>query len=212
MKLFFDLFPVILFFAMFKWGEGHTDAAQSLAQQSLGQFIAGGTFTPDQAPILLATAVTIIATVAQIAYLLLRGKKVDGMLWISFVIISVFGGLTIYFHNETFIKWKPTMLYWSYALALLISQLVFKKNLTRTFIAKLEEELAIPDTVWAPLNWVWIAFFSAMGGLNLVIAYNFSTHVWANFKVFGGTGLMFIFMLAQIIFLSKYSKQQEKTS
>jgi intracellular septation protein len=147
MKILFDLFPVILFFAMFKWGEGHGDAAQTLTQTLLGHFISGGAFTHDQAPILLATAVTIIATVVQIAYLLVRGKKVDGMLWISFVIVSVFGSLTIYFHNETFIKWKPTMLYWSYALTLLISQLIFKKNLTRTFIAKLEEELAIPDTV-----------------------------------------------------------------
>ncbi len=212
MKILFDLFPVILFFAMFKWGEGHTNAAQALADQYLGHFISGGIVTIEQAPILLATVVTIIATIAQIAILLLQRKKVDGMLWISFVIVGVFGSLTIYFHNETFIKWKPTMLYWSYAGALLFSQLILKKNLTRTFIGKLEEELTIPESVWAPLNWIWMAFFAGMGILNLVVAYNFSTHIWVNFKLFGGTGLMFVFMLAQILFLSRYSKQQGEPS
>ena len=210
MKILFDLFPVILFFAMFKWSEGHADTAQTILQNYFGQLISGGTPTLLQAPILLATIVTIAATVVQIGYLLARRKKVDGMLWISFVIVSVFGGLTIYFHNETFIKWKPTMLYWCYATALILSQLVFHKNLTRSFMVKLEDEFTIPDRIWARINLVWIAFFIAMGALNLVVAYNFSTDVWVNFKLFGGSGLMFVFMLSQIVFLSKYAKSTDK--
>ena len=206
MKLLFDLFPVILFFAMFRWGEGHAASAQSILQDYFNGLISGGAPTLQQAPILLATIVTIAATVAQIGYLLFRRKKVDGMLWISFVVVTVFGGLTIYFHNETFIKWKPTMLYWCYAMALLVRQLVFKKNLTRSFISVLEEEFAIPESVWSKLNVIWILFFAAMGGLNLVIAYNFSTETWVNFKLFGSMGMMFLFMLAQIIYLSKYNK------
>ena len=209
MKILFDLFPVILFFAMFKWSEGHADTAQTILQNYFGQLISGGTPTLLQAPILLATIVTIAATVVQIGYLLARRKKVDGMLWISFVIVSVFGGLTIYFHNETFIKWKPTMLYWCYATALILSQLVFHKNLTRSFMVKLEDEFTIPDRIWARINLVWIAFFIAMGALNLVVAYNFSTDVWVNFKLFGGSGLMFVFMLSQIVFLSKYAKSTD---
>ncbi|PRC91304.1 septation protein A [Solimicrobium silvestre] len=211
MKILFDLFPVILFFVMFKWGEGHASAAQSFLQTYFGNLISGGVPSQALAPIILATAVTIVATVLQIAYLLVRRKKVDGMLWISFLIVSVFGGLTIYFHNETFIKWKPTMLYWSYAVALIVSQFALHKNLTRTFLSKLEDDLVIPETVWSKLNYVWIAFFIAMGGLNLLIAYNFSTDIWVNFKLFGSMGFMFVFLLLQIIFLSRYSKPSEES-
>ncbi|AEK62228.1 putative intracellular septation protein [Collimonas fungivorans Ter331] len=128
MKFLFDLFPVILFFGIFKWSEGHADAAQALASQYLSGFVSGGVVTVAQAPVLLATAVAIVATVAQIGYLLLRRKKVDAMLWVSLLIICVFGGATIYFHNDTFIKWKPTVLYWAFAVVLLVSQLLLKEK------------------------------------------------------------------------------------
>jgi len=210
MKILFDLFPVILFFAMFKWGEGHANAAQTFLQTYFGDLISGGAPTLLQAPIMLATIVTITASLAQIAYLLLRRKKVDGMLWISVLVVSVFGGLTVYFHNETFIKWKPTMLYWSYAAALMISQFVMHKNLTRTFLGKLEEDLTIPESLWGRLNAIWIAFFVGMGCLNLLVAYNFSTSIWVNFKLFGSMGFMFVFLLLQIIFLSRYNKHSDK--
>ena len=212
MKTLFDLFPVILFFIMFKWSEGHAAAAQSFMQTYAGDLISGGIFDVTQAPIMLATLVTIAASLIQIASFLVRGKKVDGMLWISFLIITIFGGMTIYFHNETFIKWKPTMLYWSYALALISRQLLLHKNLTREFLGKLEEDLAVPDKVWNNLNYIWMAFFAAMGGLNLLVAYSFSTAAWVNFKLFGSMGLMFVFLLSQIIYLSRFSKPSEESS
>ena len=209
MKILFDLFPVILFFVMFKWGENHAIEAQSFLQSYFGSLISGGVPSLEQSPIILATLTAIVATLLQIAYLLLRRKKVDGMLWVSLLIISVFGGLTIYFHNATFIKWKPSVLYWGYAIALLFSQFVLHKNLTRTFLGKLEEDLAIPDIVWTTLNYVWMAFFIVMGGLNLVIAYNFSTDVWVNFKLFGSMILMFVFLVLQIVYLSRFNKSKE---
>lgn len=211
MKILFDLFPVILFFVMFKWGEGHANAAHSFLQSYLGNVISTG-YTQDQAPIMLATLVAILATLAQIAYLLVRRKKIDGMLWISLLIVCVFGGMTIYFHNETFIKWKPTMLYWCYAAALIISQFVMRKNLTRTFLIKLEEDLAIPESVWVGLNYIWMIFFIGMGCLNLLVAYNFSTDAWVNFKLFGSMGLMFVFLLLQIIYLSRFNKPSKETT
>ena len=209
MKILFDLFPVILFFAMFKWGESHAVAAQSFLQTYFGSFISGGVSSLEQAPIMLATLVAIAATLLQIAYLLLRRKKVDGMLWVSLFIICVFGGLTIYFHNETFIKWKPTILYWSYVVALIFSQFVLNKNLTRTFLGKLEEDLAIPEIVWTKLNYIWMAFFIGMGGLNLLVAYSFSTAAWVNFKLFGSMILMFVFLMLQIVYLSRFNKSNE---
>ena len=204
MKFLFDLFPVILFFGIFKWGEGHTDAAQGLVSQYLSGFVSGGIVTATQAPIILATAVAILATLLQIGYLLIRRKKVDPMLWISLVIITVFGGATIYFHNDTFIKWKPTVLYWCFAGALLISQLVMGKNLIRTMM---EKQMALPEPIWAKVGFAWSAFFALMGLLNLYVAFNFPTNTWVNFKLFGGMGLMFVFVIGQSLFLSKYMKE-----
>ena len=203
MKFLFDMFPVILFFGVFKWGEGHADAAQAMVGQYLSGLVSGGSVGPEQAPILLATAVAIVATIAQIAYLLIRGRKVDGMLWVSLAIIVVFGGATIYFHNEAFIKWKPTVLYWVFALALIGAQLTMGKNLIRLMM---KAQIELPDPVWTKLNLAWAGFFAAMGALNLYIAFNFPTAVWVNFKLFGFMGLMIAFVIAQTMFLSKYIK------
>ncbi|MFJ2988751.1 septation protein A [Collimonas sp. NPDC087041] len=206
MKFLFDLFPVILFFGIFKWGEGSPDAALALVNHYLSGFVSGGVVTATQAPVLLATAVAIVATVAQISYLLLRRKKVDAMLWVSLLIICVFGGATIYFHNETFIKWKPTVLYWAFAAVLLVSQLFLEKNLIRTMM---EKQMSMPDQIWPKVGFAWIAFFIFMGCLNLFVAFNFPTATWVNFKVFGVIGLMFVFVIGQSVLLSKYIKESE---
>lgn len=203
MKFLFDMFPVILFFGVFKWGEGHADAAQAMVGQYLSGLVSGGSVGPEQAPILLATAVAIVATIAQIAFLLIRGRKVDGMLWVSLAIIVVFGGATIYFHNEAFIKWKPTVLYWVFAVVLVGAQLTMGKNLIRLMM---KAQIDLPDPVWTRLNLAWAGFFAAMGALNLYIAFNFPTAVWVNFKLFGFMGLMIAFVIAQTMFLSKYIK------
>ncbi|NEX62866.1 septation protein A [Noviherbaspirillum galbum] len=203
MKFLFDLFPVILFFAMFKWGEGHPESAQAMAQHYLGGLVAGGQASAAQAPIMLATALAILATVAQIGYLLLRKRKVDTMLWVSLIIITLFGGATIYFHNDTFIKWKPTVLYWCFGGALVVAQMLLNKNLIRMMM---ESQISLPDAVWQRLSLAWAAFFGVMGLVNLYVAYNFSTAAWVNFKLFGFTGLMFAFIIAQSVLLSKYIK------
>jgi len=206
MKFLFDLFPVILFFGVFKWAEGHADAAQNLVAHYLSGFMSGGAVVASQAPILLSTAVAIIASLAQIAYLLARRKKVDGMLWISLTIIVVFGGATIYFRDDTFIKWKPTILYWAFAVALLISQVFMRKNLIRVMM---EKQVQLPDPVWGRLNLAWMLFFLLMGLLNLYVAFNYPIDIWVNFKMFGTMGLMFAFIIGQSLFLSKYMKDIE---
>lgn len=177
MKFLFDLFPVILFFAAFKLGN-----------------------------IFLATGVAMAASVAQIGWVWARHRKVEPMLWISLAIITVFGGLTLVLHDETFIKWKPTILYWSFALALGTSKLLLKKNLIRTLLA---EQLTLPENIWQRLNWSWFGFFLFMGFANLAVAFAFglSTDTWVNFKLFGGMGLMLLFVIAQGLLLSKYVEE-----
>jgi intracellular septation protein len=206
MKFLFDLFPVLLFFGVFKWGEGHADSAHAFVSHYLSGLVAGGAVAPGQAPILLATAVAIAATLCQIGYLLARRRKVDTMLWISLAIITLFGGATIYFHDETFIKWKPTVLYWCFATALLVSQFLMKKNLIRVMM---EKQLVLPEQLWARVGLAWVGFFITMGVLNLYVAFNYTTDQWVTFKMFGGMGLMFVFIVAQSLLLSKYVKESE---
>jgi intracellular septation protein len=172
MKLLFDVFPVILFFVAFKL---------------FGIFA--------------ATAVAMGASFAQIGFLWIRGRKIDTMLWVSVGVITVFGGATLLFGNETFIKWKPTVLYWLFATSLIVGTVVFKKNLVRSMM---EGQVSLPEPIWDRLKASWIGFFLVMGALNLYVAYNFSTDAWVNFKLFGGIGLMLVFVLLQALLLAKH--------
>lgn len=209
MKLLLDFLPIILFFGTFKYAEGHADWAARFATDHLGSIVSGGVVGTDTAPVLLATVVVIIATTAQIAWLLARRRKIDLMLWITFVLVVVLGGATIWFHNATFIKWKPSVLYWAMGLSFWISQVVFHKNLLQTMIG---EQLELPAKVWQRLNFAWIAFFGLMGLLNLYVAYTYSTSTWASFKAFGATGLMLVFMVGQGFYLSRHIKPETEAA
>jgi len=177
MKFLFDIFPVILFFAAFKlYG------------------------------IYVATTVAIVATVVQIGWVWLKHRKVDNMQWISLALIIVFGGATLLLRDETFIKWKPTVLYWLFAAVLLVSTLAFRKNLIRTMM---EKQVSAPDAVWNKLLAAWIGFFAVMGVLNIYVAYGYSTDIWVNFKLFGSIGLMIVFVIGQAILLAPHMKEKE---
>ena len=180
MKLLFDLFPVILFFIAFK------------------------VFN-----VYVATGTAIVATIAQIGWVKWRHGKVDAMLWVSFAIIAVFGGATLILHDETFIKFKPTILYWVFATILLGSNLLLKKNLMRTL---LKEKITLPTKVWNQVNLGWSLFFVLLGVVNLYVAFNFSTDAWVNFKLFGTTGMMLVFVLLQAMALSKYMQEEKESN
>jgi intracellular septation protein len=176
MKFLFDFFPVILFFVAFKWAD-----------------------------IYVATGVAIAASFAQVGWLKLRGKRVEPMLWASLAIIAVFGGATLLLQDETFIKWKPTVLYWMFGVVLAGAALVFRRNLIRSMLS---EQVQLPEPIWSRLNWSWIGFFAFMGAANLYVAYNYSTDLWVNFKLFGGMGLMLVFVVAQALFLAKHIEEK----
>ena len=202
MKLLFDLFPVILFFVTFKYYGSNPEGAADL----LGSLLGSAVLDVKQAPILLATVVVIVATMAQIAWVHFRHGKVDKMLWISLVLVTVFGGMTLIFQDETFIKWKPTILYWVFASTMAFAALVLKKNPIK---AMLGEQMTLPEPVWDKVNLSWIAFFLFMGALNLIVAFNFSTDIWVDFKLFGGMGLLLLFVLGQGFMLSKYVEDKQ---
>jgi len=201
MKIFFDFLPLLLFFAVGKYADHNAEWAARFATEHFGFMVSGGVVGTEEASALLATIVVIFATGVQITWLLASRKKVDMMLWMTFALVVVLGGATIWFHNPTFIKWKPSVLYWAMGLAFWVSQIVFRKNLLKTMIG---EQLELPAPVWQRLNFAWIAFFGMLGLLNLYVAYTFTTSTWFTFKAFGVTGLMLAFMLAQGIYISKH--------
>ena len=172
MKFLFEIFPVVIFFVVFKlYG------------------------------IMAATAAAIGATIVQAGWSWFRRGKVEKMMLINLGIIVVLGSATLLLHNEAFIKWKPTALYWAFALVLIISDLFFGKNLMR---AMMGAQMSLPDPVWKKVNWSWAIFFALMGVLNLYVAFNYSTDAWVNFKLFGGMGLLIAFAIAQALALSRY--------
>ncbi len=177
MKLLFDLFPIILFFVAYKLVD-----------------------------IYAATAVAIAASFAQIGWLKLRAKPLEPMQWTGLAIIAVFGGLTLLWHDETFIKWKPTVLYGLFALVLAGGRLFFGRDLIRAAMGK---QLSLPDPVWTRLNLAWMLFFAVMAVLNIAVAYSFSTDAWVNFKLFGTLGLTLVFVIAQGFYLSRFLEEEK---
>ena len=174
MKLLFDLFPVLLFFVAYKLAD-----------------------------IYVATGAAIVATVAQIGWLKLRGRKVETMQWASLALIVVFGGMTLLFRDETFIKWKPTVLYALFAAGLLVAPRMLGRNPLR---AMMGAQIALPDAIWTRLTWIWAGFFAAMGVLNIVVAYGFSLDTWVDFKLFGTTGLTIAFVIGQALWLGRHAE------
>ena len=204
MKLLFDLFPVILFFVAYKLGTSFPAEAGQLASSWLGGLIASGKVSEAQAPILLATAVAIVASIAQVGWLLARGRRVEPMLWVSVGVIVVFGGATIWLNDETFIKWKPTILYVLFAGALVAGRLIWKRNFVRTVLG---QQIELPEPVWERLLWVWSGFFALLAAANLYVAYSFSTDTWVNFKLFGLMGLTLAFVVGVGVWLSQHVKE-----
>jgi intracellular septation protein len=177
MKLLFDFFPLILFFAAYKFSD-----------------------------IYVATAVGIVATIVQIGWSRIRTGKTDALQWVSLAIIGVLGGLTIVLHDNTFIRLKPTILYWTLGLILFGGQVVMRKIPMKALMGS---QLQLPDPVWRVMGWSWMGFFVVMGALNLWVAFNFDENTWVNFKLFGGMGLMVLFVLGQAVYLGRYVKAEE---
>lgn len=174
MKIFFDFFPIILFFITYKF-----------------------------AGIYYATAVAIGASLLQVGFLWLKNKRLETMPVITLFCVVFLGGATLIFHNELFIKWKPTAIYWIFSLLFLATQFIGNKPLIRRLM---EEKVVLPDAVWKKLNLSWVIFFLVMGALNIFVAYHFSTDIWVDFKLFGSLGLTVVFVLIQAVYMTRHVK------
>jgi intracellular septation protein len=170
MQLLFDFFPVIAFFIAYKL----TD-------------------------IYVATGVIIVAVVLQTAVQWIRFRKVSSMALISGALVLVFGGLTLWIHDEMFIKWKVTVVNWLFAAGFLLSHFIGEKPFIQRMLSG---NIELERSLWLKLSWMWISFFTALGAINLYITYNFSTDVWAAFKLYGMIGLTLAFALLQGFWLA----------
>ncbi|MCG3865429.1 MULTISPECIES: septation protein A [unclassified Photobacterium] len=160
MKQLIDFIPLIIFFILFK---------------TSGIFI--------------ATGALIAATAVQVALTWFIYKKVEKMQLVTFVLVAIFGGLTIFLHDENFIKWKVTIIYAIFALALLISQFM-GKPLIKSMLGK---EITLPESIWLRINLAWSVFFVVCATVNIYIAFNFPLDIWVDFKVFGLLALTLLF-------------------
>lgn len=201
MKFIFDLLPIFLFFVSFKWAEGHKAVVAEWMTQHLGFMVSGGVVGLTEAPVLLATLVVIAGTLAQVVTLKAMRKPVDKMLWAGLVVVVVLGGLTLWFHSEVFIKWKPTIIYWLMGAGLLVGEVFMKRDVLSQMMGG---QISAPEAVWRRLTWAWVAFFLSMGFLNLYVAFNYSTDLWVTFKMWGTLGLLLVFTLVQGVYLSKH--------
>ena len=177
MQILADYFPLILFFVAFKW-QG----------------------------IYVATAVAIVASIAQIGWLRWKRGRIAPVHWMSLAIITVFGGATLILHDDTFIKWKPTVLYGLFGTILAVGRLGFGRNL----ISYVMQGIVLPQAVWARVTWSWVAFFAFMAVLNWYVAFHYPLDTWVNFKVWGGMGLFLVFALAQGMFLARHLQEEPR--
>lgn len=172
MKLLFDFFPVALFFIAYKW-QG----------------------------IFFATSVAVVASLVQVIAHYLIHRQLEKMHIITFLMMGVLGGATLFFRDPTFIQWKPTAIYWTTALIFLGSHFFSKRTLIQKMM---EANISLPQPIWHRLNLAWVVFFTAMGAVNIYIFSNFDMNIWVNFKLFGGLGATLIFVFLQSIYLAKH--------
>ncbi|GLX86548.1 putative intracellular septation protein A [Thalassotalea loyana] len=156
-----------------------------------------------------ATGALIVASALQILFYMVSKKPIPKQTLVFFFLILCFGGLTIFLQDDAFIKWKVTIINVFFASALLIGYYGFKKIILKTFLG---EAIQLPDKIWVNLTWAWAGFFTLCGILNWYIAFNFSQETWVNFKVFGLTGLTFVFAITTIVSLYKYLPEEEQTA
>lgn len=179
MKFLFDFFPIVLFFIAYK---------------------ADGIYT--------ATAVAIAASFLQVALYWLKHRRFENNHLITLALLVVFGGLTLFLQDETFIKWKPSVINWLFGIVFLGSQFIGKKTIVQRMMGA---TITLPETVWPRLNLAWAVFFIALGFANLYVMSVYDTDTWVNFKLFGMMGLTIVFLIGQGFYLARYLQDEPQS-
>ncbi len=185
MKQFIDFIPLMLFFIVYK--------LEPRAVELLGHSLTlGGIFS--------ATAVLIASSVLVYGALFLHQRHLEKGQWLTLLACLLFGGMTLAFHSETFLKWKAPVVNWLFACAFIASHFIGDKPLIQRMMG---HAISLPQAVWIRLNQAWIGFFLFCGGANLFVAFTFQDW-WVDFKVFGSLGLTLLFLVGQGIYLARH--------
>jgi len=192
-KQFIDFIPLLLFFIVFKLDPRTVEFAGHSVE-------IGGIFS--------ATAMLIISSVVVYGALFLRQRKLEKGQWLTLLACLVFGGLTLAFHSETFLKWKAPVVNWLFALAFTGSHFIGDRVLIKRIMG---HAISLPENVWSRLNVAWIAFFLFCGAANLFVAFTFQD-IWVDFKVFGSLGMTVLFLVGQGLYLSRHIHDSDTTT
>ncbi|MBL1141155.1 MAG: septation protein A [Proteobacteria bacterium] len=186
MKFLFDFFPILAFFIAFKMTSDSEEG------------------------IYVATSVLIICSFIQVAIYWLMYRRFEKMHLITLAVVIVFGSATLLLHDERFIKWKPTVVMWIFALVAFGSEYIGKKNLFHRMMHYADDKISVPDFVWYRLNLGLVLFFVFIGAANLYVAFNFDRSTWVDFKTFGIMGLNLVFMAGMMFYLFRFIEDPEK--
>ncbi|MGI9286079.1 MAG: inner membrane-spanning protein YciB [Pseudomonadales bacterium] len=187
-----ELVPIALFFIVYKMN-GY--------EISLGgfQYTFDGIYT--------ATLVLIIATFVQVVLTKLITGVVEKRLWLLFAVVLVAGSLTLVFHDDMFIKWKPTIFNWGLAVAFLVAPLIGNKSLMERAMGG---QIDVPKAVWSRLNIIWTIYFFVVGALNLYVAFGgYTQEFWVSYKLYSSIGFTIVLSIVTVIILAPHLKEDE---
>jgi intracellular septation protein len=190
MKQLAELVPLILFF---------------ITYQMKGREIEIGSWNHTLDGIFSATAVLIVATVAQVVISWIVTRKLEKRLLWMLAAVSVFGGATLFFRDQTFIFWKPTVFNWALALVFGGSHFIGERNLMeRTLGGQIE----LPAVIWTRLLWLWTANFAVVGGLNIYVAYGFSEDFWVSYKLYSSIGFTLLLTVITAFMIAPHMSEE----
>lgn len=184
MQLLYEILPVFLFFLAFKFYD-----------------------------IYVATVVGIVATMLQVIATRVVTGTWDRKQVITMAIFILFGGMTLYFHDPIFVKWKPTIVFWVFAIAIVFTQIFTKKPMMQRMMeGAMQQSGTVPSQIWRRINIMWAIFFAVMGTVNLYIAYSFSNDAWVNFKFYGITSALLLVSIIQALYLVRFMTEKEHST
>ncbi|NKB52287.1 MAG: septation protein A [Rhizobiaceae bacterium] len=192
LKLTLEMGPIILFVLSYNFGD-----------RLISFFNLSDPFTK---PIFLATAVIMVATLIAIAISWSVTRTLPAMPIVTAVVVSIFGGLTLYLQDDTFIKLKPTIINTLFGVTL-ISGMLMGKSFLKTVMG---QAFQLDQEGWNKLTWRWGFFFLALAVVNEIVWRNFSEGFWVGFKFWGMTGLTMAFVASQLPMMMKHSTEPDE--
>ncbi len=187
-----ELVPIALFFIIYKMSGYEVD-------------LGGWHYTFDG--IYTATLVLIIATCLQVVLTRLITGVIEKRLWLMFAVVVVAGSLTLAFHNDVFIKWKPTVFNWGLAIAFFVAPFIGDKTLMERAMGA---QMDVPKAVWSRLNITWTVYFIVVGALNLYVAFGgFTQETWVDYKLYSSIGFTILLSTVTVVILAPHLKEDK---